>query len=246
MKKLILPYVIYSLLSFLICPSLNADESPSHYTIIANGPNLDIPQISLENTTLIALDGVADKLKKTSIKPDIILGDFDSIEEHDHWGIKEGFHDIHKESEPYTTAEGILIIPAKDQNYTDLEKAILYADSQNANTISIYNAFGGRLDHSLGNLRLLKKHYKKDRSIHLIDTYQTAEYHENKTLILSGKSGSPIGIFAFPEKAIITTKGLAWDVKDYELIFAEQESIANQFQQEEIEITIKGGSLVVY
>jgi thiamine pyrophosphokinase len=234
------------ILTYLFILNANAFQFLQHYTIIANTPHLDVPKLSTESTILIALDGAANKLKKAGIKPNIILGDFDSIEEHDHWGIQEGFHDIHGESEPYTTAEGILIIPAKDQNYTDLEKAILYADSQEAKSISIYNAFGGRLDHSLGNLRLLKKYYKTDRPIHLIDTHQTAEYHENKTLILNGKTKSPIGIFAFPKKAKITTKGLAWDVKDYELIFAEQESIANQFEQETAEIAIKGGVLIVH
>src|SRR5262245_59554980 len=110
-----------------------------NYLIIANGVFLvkEIIKEAIVDKTILALDGAADKLKKLGIKPDIILGDFDSIENAYDWGIHATFKDMLDSNIPYLGANGITIVPSKNQALTDLIKAIHYCDKHGARSITI-------------------------------------------------------------------------------------------------------------
>ena len=59
-----------------------------------------------------------------------------------------------------------MIISSADQDYIDLEKGIKYCDCLGAKSIVVINGTGGlRLDHSISNLRFLKKYYSPERSL---------------------------------------------------------------------------------
>src|SRR5689334_14042058 len=123
----------------------------SNYAIIANG-NFLTKEILLEavkDRTIIALDGAADKLAALGLNPQLILGDFDSISPQaaSYWGLKKTFSELSADTEPYRGNQGVLIVPALNQNLTDLDKALHYCDQQNAKSIIILCATGARLDH---------------------------------------------------------------------------------------------------
>ncbi|WP_349673385.1 thiamine diphosphokinase [Lacrimispora sp.] len=92
---------------------------------------------------IIAVDGGLAALSQLNLKPDAVVGDFDTVEEsvlsQYQSFLSEITWDIHK--------------PEKDE--TDTELAISTAMKLGCKKIVLLGATGGRLDHFMGNLHLL-------------------------------------------------------------------------------------------
>lgn len=88
-----------------------------------------------QDDLIIAADGGYAYLKQMKIEPDVLLGDFDSLEI-----VPEHRHLIRHS-------------PIKDD--TDMALAAAYAAEQGCTRFLIYGGLGGRLDHTIANLQLL-------------------------------------------------------------------------------------------
>ena len=92
---------------------------------------------------VIAVDGGLAALHKLHLKPDAVVGDFDTVapevlEEYKRDGLSVRW-DIHK--------------PEKDE--TDTELALNTAINMGCKELLILGALGGRMDHAIGNIHLL-------------------------------------------------------------------------------------------
>lgn len=201
----------------------------------------DIPQKFTQATAdvTIALDGACEFLQKQQLTPDIILGDFDSISNHDYWGI-----DLANPSEHHGS-NNIKIIPALNQNHTDLDKALKYCSQEQYTQIDIVTATSGRLDHTLHNIRLLRHHYQESRRIILHTATEQCEFIKDQTITLNAEPNQNLAIMAFP-KASFSSTGLAFNGDGYLLEFAESESVANKFIANTADITINGEAIIIY
>jgi thiamine pyrophosphokinase len=219
-----------------------------NYLIVANGNFLakEIIHEIAKNKIIIALDEAADKLFQFDIIPHILLGDFDSDnQEHlQHWGIRYTLKELEENQKPYQGHHNVTIVPRKNQNYTDLIKAIHYCDEESANSITIICATGGRLDHHEAALRSLRTEYKKEREIVLHTDSQTLRFIKDDSFIIKGEIKDSCAILAFPH-AILTTQGLTYDVKDYELNFGYSESIGNSLRLKEAHVSVTGEALLM-
>jgi len=204
-----------------------------NFQILANAPLLvgyrKVKSI-LGKGNLIALDGVSNVLKKWNLFPNIILGDFDSISD---------------DTKKFFLENKVEIIHTPSQDATDLEKAINLCDERKAQSIEIYNALGGRTDHTFGNLSFLKKCYRKNRSIKLYNQKECLEYLEDVTLGLEGKKGDLLAILGFPE-AYASSHGLSYDMKDYLLCLGKSESVSNSLALARASLNITGQSILIY
>lgn len=220
----------------------------SDYIIIANGSFLvrEIILEAIQNKIIIALDGAADKLARIGIKPDVILGDFDSATESrkNFWGIREHFDSIDETSCEYIANFGVKIVPAKNQDLTDLMKAINYCDKHHATSITIICATGGRLDHDEGTRRTLRTHYNKQRPITLHTEQQTIRFVHDEKIVMSGLPGDKCGIIAYPHGSF-SSSGLLYDAQNYPLEFGHSESICNSLTTNEAVITVNGEALAI-
>lgn len=218
-----------------------------HWVIIANSPEFCIESIqkNLASKKILALDGAANFLKTYNITPDVILGDFDSIQDKHFWGVEEMFNQINENSMPYLGHFGVTIVPAKNQDLTDLEKGILFCDSHKAESITILNATGGRFDHTLGNIGFLKKYHLPSRPLCIISGDEKIEFVRDATICIQGEIGSACGIIGFPE-AVMTTQGLKYNGQGYTLKLGFQESICNTLDSETASISIQGDALVIH
>lgn len=213
---------------------------------MANGPFLP-KEIILEAATdkhIIALDGAADCLAALGIMPEVILGDLESIQNGDDWGITQTFDDIPEDAKPYLGRHGIEIFPDKNQNLTDLQKAIYFCDRRQARSIHIVCATGARIDHTLYNIRMLRAAYKAERPIFLHTEMQTLQYVKNGHCTIRGKIGDHCGIMAFPS-ARFTSQGLQYNGTYFPLTFAFSESVCNRLSAESAEIEIEGEALLI-
>jgi thiamine pyrophosphokinase len=196
-----------------------------HYLIIANGKisNLGFYKSKIKSfDKIVCADGGYNLAKKLNSTPDVIIGDLDSLNS----------KNIDKSIE--------IIKYPKNKDKTDLELAIHYCKKHRAKKISIIGGFGGRIDHLLNNLNILKENI-------LICFFD--EGHEifkiSSNTILSGKKGEIISFFplSFPLKSI-KTFGLKYPFT--EKWFSENRfSVSNEFKSKKIKILIKRGSLLV-
>ncbi len=218
----------------------------SSWGIVANGLPLPIDelQISLFGKKTLFLDGAVNRFKPLSPYPDCILGDFDSIEDPSYWGILATFLEIDELSPAYEGNFGITIIPAKDQNYTDLEKGIIYCDGVGATSIVVLQATGKRMDHTLGNLRLLKKYYKPNRTLLIETDHEQIMYLCNESIALEGGVGEYCAMMGYPQ-AVMKTSGLLYNGSGYPLQMGVQDSICNTISEPKSTISIQGEALVI-
>ena len=104
--------------------------------IVGAGSFEKLDSLPQEDDLVIAADGGYAYLKQLGIQPDVLLGDFDSLEyvpEHDH---------ILRHS------------PIKDD--TDMALAAFYAQEKGYRLFYLYGGLGGkRLDHTMANFQLL-------------------------------------------------------------------------------------------
>lgn len=235
------------------------------YFLVANGfllPSSIIREIAQESI-IVALDGAANKLAGIGIKPNIIIGDFDSIEEDREvahlWGIKKESGENVKESqsifdEPYLGNFGVMIVPAKNQNYTDLQKALKFIkyhvhdyDYPRSSSIHIASSPGLRMDHELANVFTLKQEYEPNVPIYLHGEYQSLEYVANATTIMKGQPGDYCGIFGMPNASMsILNAGLEYGGVDSYPLSLIQHSSSNRMLLENASVQIEGEALIAH
>lgn len=170
-------------------------------------------------------DGSFHYLKTLGITPDVITGDFDSIN---------------------TTIfpNNVKIINTPDQNYTDFEKALQLILEHGFTSVDVFGASGKQQDHFLGNLNAAYK-FKNQLLIHFYDNYSTYSFITNH-FTLNKTLGKTISLIPFPETKGITTKGLQYPLKNEDLTLIDRIGTRNKAIEDEIEITYKSGDLVLF
>jgi thiamine pyrophosphokinase len=197
--------------------------------IIADAPG--ILQVSgLERDLIIALDGAVNKLLDSAIIPNYIVGDMDAAP---------------REIVKSLAAQGSLVVQIDDQNSTDLDKGINYADELGATSIDIVNALGGRMDHTLYNVRILKKYYRNNRRIIIHEHDELLEYYADCELEVEGNIDSPFSIMSSPE-VTVSSRGLKYNMEGLKLSYGARESSCNGLAEQHAEIRLIGGALIIY
>lgn len=203
-----------------------------HWLIIANGEPLkkaDTKTLA-KGKRVIALDGAFNTCIEYGIVPDICIGDFDSIDE----------TKIDKAKEHHTTE----FIHITSQDSTDLEKGLNYAYKHGAQHVTICHATGWRLDHSLYNLRLLKRFHGTFKSLMMITKLEKIFFIKDQSIQLSGAIDDAVALLSFP-KAVVTSSGLTYDMNQYELKHGISESTSNSLAQQQASIRVEGEALLL-
>lgn len=219
--------------------ALQADESGDETSIamiILNAPLQPTPLF----TTLwglamyrICADGAANRLRSlnerhlsgTSLIPDLIIGDLDSITEE----TKAYYNDV-------------LTVRLIDQDRNDLDKALEAAKSYRR--VVVFGAFGGRFDQQMASVQSL--YCYPDREIFLYtDTSMAVLVHAGETSIVLGLDPTKSAISEGPTCGLIpigqpvrsmTTTGLQWNLSEQELEFGGLVSTSNHITGKEVTI----------
>lgn len=124
--------------------------------LVAGGPSNLIPDFHLydgSGVIWVGIDRGVFYLLKAGVKPAAAFGDFDSVSEAEMAEIEEVVTDLKK------------FKPEKDE--TDMELALNWALEQEPESIKIFGATGGRLDHLMANIQLLVKPLQNYSAIHI-------------------------------------------------------------------------------
>ena len=170
---------------------------------------------------ILAADAGMEALYRDHILPDIIVGDFDSVNP----DTLEYFHD--KEQ-----IEVCMLNPEKDD--TDTEYAIREAIRRGAMEIVVIGATGTRIDHVLGNISLLDEHNR----IRMINQPLTIRKEE--------QYGKYVSLIPFSEKVCgVTLRGLKYPLTDYTMGGFNSLGISNEIVSDEATISFSSGELIV-
>ena len=180
---------------------------------------------------IIAADKGIECLDKYNIIPDLLLGDFDSVQKEILDRVKTKVKEV------------IEFPPEKD--YTDTEIAIIEAIKRGGRKIYLFGATGTRMDHTLGNIGLLLTTKKKGASLEIIDDNNRL-YLGESSMILHGKLGENISFHALSDKVTnVTIKGGKYGLDEYNMSLLDPRAICNEFIDKPIEISYDEGELLI-
>lgn len=193
---------------------------------------------------LIAADSGIEACLKLNLIPDLILGDYDSVDP-----------EILQELLRHQEIESIQY-PA-DKNYSDSHLAVVQAIERGASDICLLGATGCRLDHVLANVGLLKACVDKGVQAVLVDETNRIRIVNRECVITrSDQHGNYVSILPYSDEVKgITLTGFRYPLKnavlskrDYRDIYSTMgvsRGISNEIIDEQACITIAEGNLLV-
>lgn len=196
--------------------------------IVAAGsmpPDEAARRILSEATEIICADGGLDALKRLGFRPDVLVGDFDSV----------------SGGEP-SPAEGYPIyrFPVR-KDETDFELVLEYAFTRGIREAVALGATGTRLDHSMCNLMLLAAYARKGLNCELVDATNRIRYLLPGThRVAPANAGEYDSFLAVPEDCVITLRGFDYEVESVPLRFGSSLGISNHAVSPDACIEIDG------
>ncbi len=176
-------------------------------------------------SVLIAADSGMDFCYRNGIKPDVIVGDFDSADR-EALAAFEGRPDI----------QMIRLNPVKDDT-----------DTESAEEITLLGGTGSRLDHVLGNIELLGIGLRAGVPMMLLDAHNRVRMiDEGITLERAEQFGDYVSLIPYSEQVEhLYLKGFKYPLTDYCLEGFCSLGVSNEIAAERGEITFDGGILLV-
>ena len=171
-----------------------------------------------------SVDGAFHYLQALNIKPDLIIGDFDSIEQ---------------------LPDDIKCIHTPDQNFTDFEKALKIIISQGYKCVDVFAANGLEQDHFLGNMSTALK-YKKKLNLKFYDDRQSYYFIKKQTVIENIK-GKMVSLFPFPKAKNVSSSGLKYTLNKLNLNMKKNKiATRNTAVEEKVTIQFSKGNLLLF
>lgn len=180
----------------------------------------------LDSDLLIAADKGLLYCREKGIAPDIVIGDFDSLDEH-------------------PTGENVIIHPERKDD-TDTMLSLKHGLKLGFKRFYLYGCLGGRLDHTIANLQLLAFAAKSGATAFLCGEKECVTVI--KDTIIKFRSGirGKVSVFALNGKAEgVTEKGLSYSLQNAVLDGQFPLGVSNEFTEKSAEITVRNGYLTV-
>ena len=175
---------------------------------------------------VIAADGGYKYLQQAGIKPDIVIGDFDSLGK---------------------APEGEKIIRLKpEKDVTHTYAAVSEGMKCGYSRFNIYGASGGRIEHTLANIQLIASLAEKNMQASIFDGSTVITAITAKTLRFDSAYNGYISIFAHSDKCTgVCLRGLKYPLENAELSNLFPLGVSNEFLGVESEIVIGNGTAII-
>ncbi|MCH5332753.1 MAG: thiamine diphosphokinase [Agathobacter sp.] len=208
------------------------------YLIVSGGeiPDEFAKQVVLKGgyEVVMAADHGMEFLYRAKILPDIIVGDFDSVDE---------------EILDYYRGQQQIDVCARptEKDDTDTECAIREAIARGAKEITIIGGTGTRIDHMLGNIALLGIGLEEDVKIALLDLHNRIRMIDRPiTLRKSEQYGKYISLIPFSDQVTgVTLTGMKYPLENYTMSGFGSLGVSNEIVEPEAQISLTGGRLLI-
>ncbi len=176
---------------------------------------------------VIAADGGLAYLEKLGIVPDMVVGDFDSLN-------RIPLH------------PNVLRLPVEKDD-TDMKAALLEGIRRGYGRFDMYGCLGGRIDHTIANLQLLAWLVEQGLCGMLYG-------NEQKLLMLKGpgrltfstEEKGMISVFSYTERCTgVSEYGLHYSVENYTMTNDSPLGVSNEFLGKEAAVSVEEGILLI-
>ena len=197
--------------------------------IFANG-RMDWPFEIQNDDFIIAADGGARHCLERQIRPDIVIGDMDSLSPSDIARLE-------------TDGAEIITFPAR-KDFTDLELALRKAQELDASEVLLLGALGARWDQTIANL-LLPSAYAT-MCIRLLDGPQEISFlRGGEELELAGQPGDTVSLIPLAGDATgVATQNLEYPLNGDRLVFGGSRGVSNVLTAKSAKVSLQEGLLL--
>lgn len=179
----------------------------------------------------IVVDGALEVTHRLGIKPDFIVGDFDTVNP-----------DLLEHYE-----KDIILRHPPEKDQTDTELAIETALNAGYDKLVFFGATGSRLDHSLGNIFLLESLLKQGITAEILNENNRL-YLKNQSFILQRHNtrGNYLSLLPLSETVEeVTLKGFKYPVEKLTFYRERTLGISNEITEEEARVEFSKGIFIV-
>ena len=169
---------------------------------------------------VIAVDGGANHLRLFGVKPDVIIGDMDSV---------ENVNDFSESK----------ILEMSEQDSTDLEKCLMNINSPQYLAVGF---LGSRFDHNFEILHVLAKYLNKDV---FFFSEEDVIFRLPKEFEAKLSVGTRVSIYPLLETVFVSSQGLKYPLDGLRMEQGKMIGTSNENVQEEVKIIQNGGSAII-
>ncbi|MCR5420371.1 MAG: thiamine diphosphokinase [Lachnospiraceae bacterium] len=181
---------------------------------------------------IIACDKGFDHTISYKIKPDLVVGDFDSVSEENYKKIEKG-------------KVKVIRFP-KEKDDTDTMIAIKEALKLGYKSIDMICALGNRTDHTLANIQSAYYAVKKGATVKILGENEELTFFKDKSMEFCGENASVISVLSLGDKCEgVSISGTKYEAEDIELTGSFPLGISNEFVKKTAVVSVKNGSLMV-
>lgn len=198
--------------------------------VIFAGADMNISCVdknNFENAFIICADRGVEHAIKLDLKPDLIVGDFDSL----------GYV-------PDADCEIMTFRPEKDD--TDLMIAVKQAVCKGKKNIRIYAALGGRLDHTIGNIQTLSFALDNGCRAELVSENEIVTLLAPGKNFIQKKKGFSLSLFSYGDNVTgLCISGTKYTLNNGEINNSFPIGVSNEIIDDVAKITFESGKLLV-
>ncbi len=177
---------------------------------------------------VLAADAGYRHLEALGVKPDLLLGDFDSLS-----------------ARP--KGVGILSFPPEKDD-TDMGLALEEGWARGCRDFLLYGAAGGREDHFIANLQLLGGASRRGAAARMVcDTYDVYAVTDGTLTLPERETGTVVSVFCHGARAEgVTLEGLKYPLNRAVLTCDRPLGVSNEYTGRSASVTVACGTLLVF
>jgi len=214
--------------------TLDLNSPPKRIVIFANGELADLDRIRLllrDTDYIICADGGSRHAFQLNIRPDLVIGDMDSVD-------ADLLQIIKNLNVP-------IQMHPRDKNETDLELALTKAIEHKPLEIVVLAALGGRIDQTLANIALLAEPQLSTTRVK-IDNGTEEIFICRDQVEINGRSGDIISLIPWGSDTLVAqTENLKWKLNNEILYMNKTRGVSNELTGSVAKIKISKGLILV-
>jgi len=180
-----------------------------------------------EGDLLICADGGYDAAKKHGLKPDLVIGDFDSMP-----------------FEHVRGCESIRLPVHKDD--TDMVVCLEEGRRRGYSSFRIAGCLGGRLDHTISNLQCLYDCALRGEEAWMCDERNMVTILQPGSYSFPQKENCKFSLLSYtPQVRGVNLRGTEWELTGAELSNRYPLGVSNEIREERAELSFEEGALIV-
>lgn len=180
-----------------------------------------------EDDFIIAADGGYRYLSEIGMKPDLLVGDFDSLD-----FVPQNVQIYRFPAEKDDTDMGLAIQKGMELGFSDF---------------SLYAGSGTRNDHFFANLQLLNRFCEKGCTIKMVCPECNIYALKDGEIVLSRTEGTVFSVFSLSDKCRgVSIKNAKYEIENESLSNRFPLGVSNEFTGGNTEISVKDGVILIF